>query len=317
MTVVMTSIRGLFFLLTLALSAAPVHAGNYPPGSRIGLTPPSGMVTSKSFFGYEDPDHNAAIILIALPVQAYADLDRSVTADALKRQGLTLEKREVVPLSTGKAFLVIGRQEIDKTKVRKWILVASSPALTALVAVQIPEPAKALYPDAAIRAALASLAIRAAVPIEEELGVLPFKIGDLAGFRVAGVVPGRSVALSDAPTDASPNAPLAPHLVVGIAPGGPAQAAERDAFAQDVFVRAANLRNIRITTSEPLRIGGQEGHQIFADARDSSNASALTVVQWLRFGGGAYLQVVGVARADAWKDAYPRFRSVRDSIGTR
>jgi hypothetical protein len=32
----------------------------------------------------------------------------------------------VVPLSTGKAFLVIGRQEIDKTKVRKWILVASS-----------------------------------------------------------------------------------------------------------------------------------------------------------------------------------------------
>jgi hypothetical protein len=158
---------------------------------------------------------------------------------------LTLEKREVVPLSTGKAFLVIGRQEIDKTKVRKWILVASSPALTALVAVQIPEPAKALYPDAAIRAALASLAIRAAVPIEEELGVLPFKIGDLAGFRVAGVVPGRSAALSDAPTDASPNAPIAPHL------------------------------------------------------------------------GGAYLQVVGVARADAWKDAYPRFRTVRDSIGSR
>jgi hypothetical protein len=66
-----------------------------------------------------------------------------------------------------------------------------------------------------------------------------------------------------------------------------------------------------------LRIGGQEGHQIFADARDSSNASALTVVQWLRFGGGAYLQVVGVARADAWKDAYPRFRTVRDSIGSR
>jgi len=37
--------------------------------------------------------------------------------------------------------------------------------------VQIPEPAKALYPDAAIRAALTSLTIRAAVPIEEELGV--------------------------------------------------------------------------------------------------------------------------------------------------
>jgi hypothetical protein len=99
---------------------------------------------------------------------------------------VTFETREAVPLSTGKAFLVIGRQEIDKTKVRKWILVASSPALTALVTVQIPEATKAVYPDAAVRAALATLAIRAAVPIEEQLGLLPFKVGDLAGFRIAG-----------------------------------------------------------------------------------------------------------------------------------
>jgi hypothetical protein len=27
--------------------------------------------------------------------------------------------------------------------------------------------------------------------------------------------------------------------------------------------------------------------------------------------------MVGIARADAWKDAYPRFRSVRDGIDTR
>jgi hypothetical protein len=44
---------------------------------------------------------------------------------------------------------------------------------------------------------------------------------------------------------------------------------------------------------------------------------ALTVGKWLRFGGGAYLQMVGVARADAWKDAYSRFRSVRDGIEPR
>jgi len=27
--------------------------------------------------------------------------------------------------------------------------------------------------------------------------------------------------------------------------------------------------------------------------------------------------MVGIARAEAWKDAYPRFRSVRDGIDTR
>src|SRR5262249_56912520 len=92
----------------LALGARQARAADaaYPPGSRIGLAPPAGMVTSKSFFGYEDPNTNAAIILLALPAQAYADLDKSVTADALKRQGVTLETREDVPLSIGKAFLV-------------------------------------------------------------------------------------------------------------------------------------------------------------------------------------------------------------------
>ena len=66
-----------------------------------------------------------------------------------------------------------------------------------------------------------------------------------------------------------------------------------------------------------MRIGGQQGHQILANARDAAGTSVLTVAQWLRFGSGAYLQMVGIARTDAWKDAYPRFRSVRDGIEPR
>src|SRR5262249_49478827 len=179
----------LLIALALALGAVPAAAGDasYPPGSRIGLAPPPGMVTSKSFFGYEDPDNNAAIVLLALPPQAYADLNKSVTADALKRQGLTFETREAFLLSTGKAFLVLGHHETDKIKIRKWILVAASSALTALVTVQIPEPAHSAYPDAAIRAALATLAIRPTVPVDEQLSLLPFQVGDLAGFHVGGI----------------------------------------------------------------------------------------------------------------------------------
>jgi hypothetical protein len=314
-------VAGLVIVLALALGAVPAAAADaaYPPGSRIGLAPPPGMVTSKNFFGYEDPENNAAIILLALPAQAYADLDKSVTADALKQQGMTFETREAIPLSTGKAFLVIGHHEVDKIKIRKWILVAASSGLTALVTVQIPEAAKALYPDAAIRAALATLAFRATVPVDEQLGLLPFKVGELAGFRVAGIVPGRAVMLGDATADAValPGAITDTHIFVAISPGGPVQAGDRDAFARDVFAAVPNLKETRITTSEPLRIGGQQGHQILANAKDPTGAAALTVVQWLRFGGGAYLQMVGIARADAWKDAYPRFRSVRDGIDTR
>jgi hypothetical protein len=317
----MTSLRWLLVLFMLALGALPATAAelNYPPGSRIGLAPPPGLVPSKTFFGYEDPSNSVAMMLVALPPQAYADLDASVTAETLKRQGVTMESREALPLPSGKAFLVVGRQEVDNVKIRKWILVAASPTLTGFVTVQMPETATALYPDAAIRASLATLAFRAAVPVDEQLGLLPFKVGELSGFRIAGVIPGRAVMLSDAPAGApgSPDSTNEPHIFAAIAPGGPAQSADRDTFAREVFATLPNIREIRVTTSEPLRMAGQQGHQIIADAKDASGTSPLTVVQWLRFGGGGYMQIVGIARADAWKDAYPRFRSVRDGIEAR
>ncbi len=319
----MIPIRWFLLFATLALAAPPARAADvvYPPGSRIGLVPPPGVVTSKNFFGYEDPDRNVGIILATLPADAYAELEKSITADALKRQGVTLETRQALLLATGKAFLVIGRQEVEKTRLRKWFLIAGTPALTALITVQVPDAAKAAYPDAAIRAALQSLAVRATVPVEEQLSLLPFKVGDLAGFGVGGVVPGRAVMLSDglgdAPGSPSPGARVEPHIFVAVAPGGPAQAGERENFARDVFAAVPNLKDVRIATSEPLRMGGQQGHQIFANAKDPATAAALTAVQWLRFGGGGYLQMVGVARAEAWKDAYPRFRVVRDGIEPR
>jgi hypothetical protein len=327
MATAMTSIRLLLVLsaFLLALAQAPARAADviYPPGSRIGLAPPPGLAPSRNFFGYEDPDNNVAIILVALPVEAYAELDKTVDAESFKRQGVTLETREAMPLSTGKAFLVIGHQDMDKTNLRKWFLVASSPALTAFVTVQVPDAAKARYPDEVIRAALGTLAVRATVPIDEQLGLVPFKIRELAGFRVAGVIPGRAVKLSDAPATASgpPEAALETHILVAIVPGGPAQSSERDTFARDVFATVPsivpNLKDVRVENSEPLRIGGQQGYQILANGRDAAGGAALTMVQWLRFGGGAYLQMVGIARSDAWKDAYPRFRSVRDGIEPR
>src|SRR5262249_31244207 len=155
---------------------------------------------------------------------------------------------------------------------------ASSPILTALVTVQVPEAATAAYPDATIRDTLSSLVVRAEVPVEEQLGLLPFKVAELAGFRIAGVIPGRALMLSDAAPDV-PGANVDAHMFVAIAPGGPAQATERDHFARDVFGSVPNLKDIRITASEPLRIAGQQGHQIIANGKDAVGGIPLTVVQ--------------------------------------
>jgi hypothetical protein len=188
-----------------------------------------------------------------------------------------------------------------------------------LVTVQIPDTAKTAYPDKALRAALTSLAVRATVPVEEQLSLLPFKVGELAGFHIGGVVPGRAVMLSDAPvgTPQLPGAGAEPHIYVAISPGAPGQASARDTFAREAFATVPNIKEVRITSSEPLRIGGQTGHQIIAEAKHPASGANVTVVQWLRFGGGGHLQMVGLAKTEAWTESYARFRTVRDGIEPR
>jgi hypothetical protein len=301
------------FALTSSAWAADVV---YPSGSRVGIAPPPGMTASHAFFGFEDRSNSVAIIMVALPAEAYAEIEKTTNADTLQKQGVTFEQREELSFSIGKGFLVTGRQELEQVKLRKWIVVASTPELTAIVTAQIPDDAKNAYPDDVIRAALTSIAVRPTVPVEEQLSLLPFKVSDLAGFRVGGLLAGRAVMLTDAAPDV--NGPtIDPHLVVAIAPGGPAQLAERENFARDVFATIPNIRDVRIVSAEPLRIGSQQGHQIMAEGKDSASGADITIVQWLRFGGGAYMHLIGVAPTGVWTQAYARFRQVRDGIEQR
>jgi hypothetical protein len=311
------ALRWFLILLLIALAPpAPAAEATFPTGSKIGLAPPPGMMVSRSFFGFEDPDNRVAFIIITLPPGAYPDAEQSTQAEPLQRQGVTVETREDLTLPVGKAVLVVGRQELQQIKLRKWILLAAAPDLTAVVTAQIPDEARAIYTDEVVRAALTSIVVRESVPMEEQLSLVPFKVNEMAGFRVGGILPGRALMLTDTPVDAaSPR--VDPQFVVAIAPGGPAQAADRPNFARDVFNSIPNVRDMRITSAEPLRMGGQQGFQIMGEGKDNATGTDVTVVQWLRFGGGAYMQLFGVAPTSAWTPAYTRFRRVRDGVEPR
>jgi hypothetical protein len=306
----------LFCLLALALPAQALSARAddvvYPPGSRLGLVPAPGLHASTSFPGFEDRDNNVALMLGALPPEAYAQFERSDSAEGLKKLGATLEKRETLALPNGQAILVIGRQD----KLATWMLVAAMPDMTAMITLRIPDTAKEVYPDTALRAMFASLAVRAEVPIAEQLGLLPFRLGEMAGFKIGGVLPGRGVLLTDVAAQAAGSA-IEPHIIVVLMPGGPAEATDRDDVARQVFRSIPDLKEVRITGSESMRIGGLQGHEIMATAKDPATGADISLVQWLRFGGGAYLQLVGVATTPAWTPAYARFRAVRDGIESK
>jgi hypothetical protein len=310
----------LFATLALAIQAAPARAEEpvFPPGSRVGLVPPPGMVVSKTFDGFADPAKDAAILITVLPAEAFAQIEKVLDTDALKKQGVTVDKRESIQLGFGKGILLIGRQVAEKEHFKKWLLVAAAGDLTAMITIQVPDPDD-VYSDRALRTALATLAVRAKVPEQEELSLLPFSVGDLAGFHVDDVLRGRALMLRDAPPAADAGKETTPHgfdarLLIAAVPGNPPEPDQRADFARLMFNEIGGIRQVRITMSEPLRIGGQSGFQTMAEAQDVRSGADVRVIQWLRFGGGGYLQMVGIGGAGGWTNVLSRLRTVRDSV---
>jgi hypothetical protein len=307
-------------LAACSISAAllpPAAAADavFPVGSRLGLVAPAGLKPAMSFPGFEDQEKGVFIRLVALPADAFAEIEKTMTNEALKKQGMTVEKRESVPLGTGNAMLAIVRQETAAGRIRKWLLIAPIDNLTALVSLEMPAKPPAPYADNAVRAALTSLTTRPHVPPDEQLTLVPFKVGETAGMRLVRVVPGVAVQFTDGPKDAVEATEQA-HLVIAAAPGGP-DARDRDQFARDAVRSFPALRDIRIVGSEPMRIGGQPGHEVRAQAKDPQSGADVEIVQWLRFGTGAYLRILGFGPKDKWADTFTRFRAVRDGLEPR
>jgi len=292
-----------------AQAAEPV----FPLGLRIGLVPPPGMVASTTFQGFEDRDRSVAMILTEMPPDAYAAMEQVFTIEALKAKGIEAESREEVTLKDGHGFIVFARQRMGDVPIRKWALIAGTSTLTAIVTLQIPEAAAAAYPDEACRASLASFVVRAKVPPDEQLALLPYQLRDPAGFRVVRALADGSALLTDGPNDTITSADQ-PYVLIAIPPVQAPQPEEREGFARRLLAATPGVKDIRIVRSESLRISGQPGHQLIAEAKDDPSQTAVTMVQWLRFGPGRFLHVFGLARTEVWPDVFMRMRSLRDGI---
>ena len=254
------------------------------------------------------------IAILELPAGAYGEVEASLFAK--NQAGIEDVKRERFPFDSGIGLLASGHARQNGTSVYKWLLLAKAfagPAqnLTAVINVEVPEAARAVYTDAVIRKALASATFRPA-PIEEQLGLLPFKLTERAGFRVMQVLPGGGIILTDGPTD---DINKQPYMIVSIGRGTPAGSSERGRFARDLLT-SAPVRDLTMRSAEPMRLSGGPGYEIRATAKGLAGEE-ISLVQWVRFGASGFLRVIGVSRPDAWDALFPRFRAVRDGINSK
>ena len=199
--------RTVLLLFALVVSG-PGRAADatFPIGSHIGLVPPDGMTASPSFPGFEDRDRKAAILLSQVPAPAYEQFLKSMNSGAINIPGVSNAKRELMLTDGGAAHLVVGDQEADGVKFRKWLMITrrsitgqgADPGFSFIVTAQVPEDASEVYTDDIIRKALATVVLRGEIPSQEILDHLPFRLTELADFEgVKLIAPGRAVMLTE------------------------------------------------------------------------------------------------------------------------
>ncbi|HZP70116.1 MAG TPA: hypothetical protein VFB29_09250 [Pseudolabrys sp.] len=298
-----------------AVTTAAISDPTYPPGSRIGIELPGDLKPSTRFPGFEDIERKVSIAILDLPASAYTELEAA--AFSKLPPGLQQAKRESFPFGSGIGFLISGFVQTDGTTLHRWSLLAQTVGgpvhdLTALINVEVPENALSIYSDAVVRKALASVTFRPA-PIKEQLDLLPFRLGDLAGFQVVQVMPTGAVVLADETDSNAGDKPAGrPIMIVSVGRGGPADPNDRARFARDL-VATAPVRDLSIKSAESMRISNAPGHEIRAEGKDPAG-KALSLVQWLRFGASGYLRIVGAGPSAEWDRMFARFRAVRDGI---
>jgi hypothetical protein len=310
------------FQIVPASAAEPV----FPLGSHIGLVPPPGMVASKTFPGFEDAERKVTIQLNELPPPAYEGFLRSMSRGEINVPGVSNAKREILITQGGGAHLLVGDQESEETKFRKWLLITRQTissekrdlTMAFVVTAQVPDDARGAYPEDAIRKALSSVALRSEIPGEESLSLLPFKLTDLGGFdSVRSLIPGRAVLLSDEPLG-NVEPVDKPFVTLSIAPGrGPQQVDERRKFSEKLLQGIQGYKDLKIVFAEQIRLGNQYAYEIRLDGKYEKTGGDVMLVQWVRFGAQGFVRLVGITPKEDWVKNFPRFRAVRDGIENR
>ena len=311
----MTHIRLLSAVALLVAALSPALAADpvFLPGVRIGMTPLVGLSRAKAFVGFETEDQSVKVLVAELPAEAYVEVKNAFKPNPAGTGGV---KPETIDTAAGVAYYTAENAKEGTTSVRRYSMILSGGTFSGYVAVQVPENAAKIYTDEAVRQMFASAVIRKEVPVDEQLGLMPFKVSELSDFKnVRSLLPGAALVLADA-TETT-GFETAPFMVIGLIGSAPTQPDDRGRFAQQAATTIPGIRDARLTMSEPVRIDGLPGFETRIDATSGKDNIPVTVVQWLRFGGQNTLRIIGSAPREEWAKAFPRFRAVRDGIQPR
>jgi hypothetical protein len=311
----MKHLRLFFTLVLVVLTQDPAQAADtvFPQGIRIGMTPLVGLMPAKTFTGFETADESVKVLVAELPASAYDEVVNALKTNPVLGNATPPESIET---PAGTAYYMIETGKTGGNVVRRYSMILLGGAFSAYIDMRVPESASKIYSDEAVRQMFASAMVRKEVPVSEFLDMMPFKASELANFKtVRALTPGPALLLADG--DEATGFESGSFMVIGLMGSAPRSSDDRGRFAEQAATSIPGVRNWRLTVSEPVRIDGLAGYETRLDATSGKDNKPVTLVQWLRFGGGNTMRIIGSAPRDRWTEAFPRFRAVRDGVQPR
>lgn len=277
----------------------------FPPGSSLGLTPPSGMTPSRGFTGFQGPN-NASIVMAELRGAEFARLGTEMTAAQLATRGMIERSRRDFPLPGGTGLLIEGEQRVDVAggpiTMTRWLLLVPATGMVGMVTLQLPQADATPEKRAEIERALATVVVRIE-DVTARRAALPFAFTDAPGLRLVETMAGTSAVLMPPGSPfGTPEATRHPMLMIvtsvsraTIPPGTEA------ALADTQLRRIAGTPDLTIAPSESGTLAGHASVLLRAEGTPARGAKPLRYAQWLavlpdgrnhgRAGAGALGQV--------------------------
>lgn len=290
---VATLAAALLVLLALGHAAVVGARVQQAPSSRIAIDLPEGYEPAKLFSGFTNEVFGISLVTVEMPAQAYDELAKGLTTEALATKGVTLLSRGELA-KPGPHIYIRGEQATAGGIFAKFFVVFRDKEVTALVTANVPKAAidsgQVKVPD--IEAMLASTRIADAPAEAKEL----FTLSYMGPFKPAGTFLGTAKAFT---LDGRPGPPSAasgrPMLIV--APSLDRRPVTKlDDYAVQLMQGVGGHQDLRIASKAPVTIGGLAGTEIEAQARERDNGDELLLYQAVLLPPeGGYWRIFGQA----------------------
>jgi hypothetical protein len=278
------------------------------PGASLRIARPAGFTSSKQFDGWEQEASGASVMLTRIP-GPYAEVTKGFDAETLKSRGMTLRAREKVTVDGLPGLLLDVTQTGYGTTYAKWILAFGDATQTFMVMASFPvDRTKALA--ASLKATVLS-AKRAGGTAPAPGAGVPYTLTAGGGLkRTAG--PGRALIYTK---DGSLPAKAAEDPLFVLAPSiGKALIGDRAQFAEQRLKQTAQIIDLVVTSSAPVRIDGLDGYESVATAKDKTSGTPLAVYQVILFEGEGYVLMQGLVGSARSETYLPAFRAMARSL---